>query len=362
MSLADQIRQAEYHTGRLAEADPDIVNLLDNSTSPQQIDDKIHPTTVAALVSLRDSNDALCRKLRLSKEASSSDHREDTLPYWNCFDPPMITVDRKGLLTELNLGGSMVRIKTLGSFLEHFEEHDRAEREVETGGADEGSKELHNCALDTLSLGGTDIPTSELTRALRESPIVASSLRRVYLGGNGIAHHRDGIECLSRIVTEYCVNVTTLDLRYNDISGEQISTLATTILDKGSSAVEVLHLEGNNVRCHGARALGEALNQCSLKELYLGANGIGKEGAKALAIGLRGNSTLQKLYLDGNQIGDVGADALSEILEESQVKAVGVLEHIFVDNNGIREASNRRLGHALKSGVDGTTTASTSSQ
>ena len=57
-----------------------------------------------------------------------------------------------------------------------------------------------------------------------------------------------------------------------------------------------------------------------MRELYLGDNGIGIEGAGALAGCMRGNSEnggvrISKLYLEGNKIRDAGVDVFSEVLE-----------------------------------------------
>ena len=52
----------------------------------------------------------------------------------------------------------------------------------------------------------------------------------------------------------------------------------------------------------------------SLATLWLSANQIGDEGAKALAAGVPASASLAQLFLDRNSIGNEGAKALAEAI------------------------------------------------
>ena len=323
MALDDKIRRIEHLTGHLAMDNDDGVfykNIIPSTTISNESEPKLHSTTTAALTSLRDSNDALSRKLRLAHSAlSSSNCKDDSVEYWNCFDPPMITIHEiTGALTKLNLGGSMIRIKTMESFLTRLSDYQNTNAATK-------SMTDKVVSLKVLNLGGTDVPTSSLSISLRQCPLVASSLCELYLGGNGIAHHRDGINSLVEILT-CCPKLITLDLRYNDLSGDDDGAWSALAKAISGSKIEVLHLEGNGLGCRGTVVLGEVLllssgiGGCRMRELYLGDNGIGIEGAGALTGCMRGNSEnggvrISKLYLEGNKIRDAGVDVFSEVLE-----------------------------------------------
>ena len=77
------------------------------------------------------------------------------------------------------------------------------------------------------------------------------------------------------------------------------------------SNISTLDLRGNEIGDQGAKTLASALPASQLTTLRLGWNGIGVEGAKALASALPG-SQLTTLILGENEIGDQGAKALEE--------------------------------------------------
>ena len=56
-----------------------------------------------------------------------------------------------------------------------------------------------------------------------------------------------------------------------------------------------VNLRGKMLRPMHMEALGEAVARYAVKELHLGFNQLGDEGAKQLAAGLRGNETLEYL-------------------------------------------------------------------
>jgi hypothetical protein len=71
-----------------------------------------------------------------------------------------------------------------------------------------------------------------------------------------------------------------------------------------NSTLEILHLNGNNVRDEGCRYLAAALERNNaLRSLYLFQNNIGADGYRYLAVALERNNALRSLFLSWNNIG-----------------------------------------------------------
>ncbi len=77
-----------------------------------------------------------------------------------------------------------------------------------------------------------------------------------------------------------------------------------------------LNLLGCRMGDAGAKAIADGLRQNStLTSIDLRYNGIGDAGAAAIADGLRQNANLQSIYLGANEIGDAGAAAIAAIAD-----------------------------------------------
>lgn len=293
-------------------------------------DIKVPSGALKSLRILRDSNPHLKRKLKQSE--NDSDHIDEFLSYWNRYQNVVVVKSTASshIFTGLNLGGLMTRIVDLIPFMESL-----AQNGVED--------------INMINLGGTDIPMKNLYASIivgegNLKPVLGSLLS-LYMGGCAIAPQR-GVNNLIQVL-KLCSSVTTLDLRYNDFNEKDIENLESVL---SASQVEVLHLEGNEIKCHGAAVIGTILSKTgSLKELYLGDNKIGPNGAKELARGLRSNSSLKKLYLESNYIGEEGAEAFRSVLMDQNERKCKVLEKLYFTNNGIGENESRKLGRALNS-------------
>ena len=282
---------------------------------------QLSPQILEALRILRDANPSLKSKLNHANHVT-----DEYITYWNKYQNVVVIED--GNITGLNLGGLMVRLVDCVPFMR--------------------SLNANNLPLNMLNFGGTDIPMQNLLEGFREVSItILSSLNALYLGGCGIAS-RKGVDSLNEIL-ELCPSITTLDLRYNDFTCHDIVKLEPS-LSSSKSKIEILHLEGNAIKCDGAKAIGEIIyNTEYLKELYLGSNKIASNGAKALAEGLQRNSSIEKLYLESNSIGNVGADAFRVVILGHTENRSKVLQKLYVDNNGIGKDAATSLGRALNS-------------
>lgn len=116
-----------------------------------------------------------------------------------------------------------------------------------------------------------------------------------------------------------------------------------------------LELISCGISAHGAMALGMALSGDGvyrLATLALSANGIGDEGAVALALALETNATLSVIELEDCMIGPAGAAAMARMLQGNTA-----LESIDLSNNLLCGVSQRGDGLRDASGASALITA-----
>eukprot|EP00978_Attheya_sp_CCMP212_P005787 scaffold12907_cov47-Attheya_sp.AAC.1 len=279
--------RVEHQTGLILSKDEksDPLTIPSNSKN-------LPPEIVKALQSLRDANPSLQRML--NHGIATDDTQDKSLAYWNRIQDIVIVENADKMeslnIKGLNLGGLMVRIVECVPFFQCLQNHD--------------------ISFQMINFGGTDIPTKNLLQGLQriQSSSPSPFLGSLYLGGCGIGSRKGVQDLLHVLQLPLCSNITTLDLRYNDLSGEDMSILEP-ILSSSESMIEILHLEGNMLKCNGAKAIASILaNTNSLKELYLGGNGIDQTERKCM-----------------------------------------VLKHLYVENNGMGKDSAMKLGQALNS-------------
>jgi Leucine-rich repeat (LRR) protein len=228
-----------------------------------------------------------------------------------CVDT--IQLDENGNIVFLNLGG--MRLRTLPSNAFESLSH-----------------------LETLNLGGTDLPLDHLKNLLSQLQNVESLL----LGGNALGP--EGAKMVAEMIKNK-PSLKHLDIRFNEIRDEGMIDIACAI---SHTSIKYLYVEGNEITNGGCEALAKALlENTTIEELYLGANSIGPEGAASFAQVITSNKTLRKLYVDGNQLGPQGAIVLAEALESLDGKAT--LKELFADNNHLGKEAAKRLSKALNS-------------
>eukprot|EP00567_Pseudictyota_dubia_P004861 CAMPEP_0197451288 /NCGR_PEP_ID=MMETSP1175-20131217/28337_1 /TAXON_ID=1003142 /ORGANISM="Triceratium dubium, Strain CCMP147" /LENGTH=343 /DNA_ID=CAMNT_0042983945 /DNA_START=25 /DNA_END=1056 /DNA_ORIENTATION=+ len=329
-----QTRHSEHESGL-------ILHTLDESKDDSVVQSSppdtriLSPHLVESLKALRDANPSLLRKLNHGVTVDATP--DESIGYWNRIQDVVILSEAENKeesrsLKGLNVGGLMVRIVDCVPFFLSLQEYD--------------------ISLQMINFGGTDISTTNLLQGMKKiqmSSQTISTLEELYLGGCGIASRKGVQDLLEVLQLPLCSRIKKLDLRYNDMSGLDIKTLEPVLLSE-ESKIEILHLEGNMLRCDGAKSIASMLAKTkSLKEIYLGANGIGVEGATFLAEGLKNNASLEKLYLEGNSIGSEGADAFRVVLLDQTERKCKFLKHLYVDNNGMGKDAAMKLGRALNS-------------
>jgi hypothetical protein len=151
-------------------------------------------------------------------------------------------------------------------------------------------------------------------------------------------------------------HLTTLNVAGTDLPLKD--TMA--ILELVAPTIQALYVGGNGLGVAGAKALGRWSPSASqLIKLDVRYNDIGCEGMEALCEGLgqqQSCSKVQYLYAEGNQIGDQGAIALSQLLllkttdaDGSTVVSSSSLREIFLGANQIQSQGAAALASSLHS-------------
>ena len=104
----------------------------------------------------------------------------------------------------------------------------------------------------------------------------------------------------------YCPNLAYLDLSSNKIEDKGISYIVDALLlcQCHSSTLTELDLSSNKIGNKGASCIAQLLSQCSITSLNLSCNQIKNGGAQKIENVLKGYHRLTSLYIYGNQIGN----------------------------------------------------------
>jgi Ran GTPase-activating protein (RanGAP) involved in mRNA processing and transport len=150
-----------------------------------------------------------------------------------------------------------------------------------------------------------------------------------------------GFPCSPEVFAQFS-RVVTLNLAGTDVPLKDIMA----ILEQVSPRIETLYVGGNGLGVDGAKALGSWLPSASkLVTLDLRYNDIGGNGMEALCVGLK-DTDVQYLYLEGNQLGDHGATALSKLLKDEN--GATALREVFLGANQVQSKGAIEVASSLK--------------
>ena len=142
-----------------------------------------------------------------------------------------------------------------------------------------------------------------------------------------------------------CTILTSLDLKYCNLTNHAINAIATLI--QASFSLEELNLMCNNITAEGAHCIANALVYTKvLKDLKLNGNKIGDKGAMHVAFALTKNKTLEKLDLGDCDIEIDSIIAICTALHRNiTLKALNLSRPVLFS---VQEESAVHIGEMLK--------------
>ncbi|EGD79567.1 hypothetical protein PTSG_13043 [Salpingoeca rosetta] len=147
-------------------------------------------------------------------------------------------------------------------------------------------------------------------------------------------------DTIRTIANNTCGDVVSLGFEGLGVDGARAVAEAL----RHNTCLKILDLIGSAIAEKGAVALAKILkHDATLKELILRKNAICNDGARALALMLKHNSTLTSLDLSHNSISDHGAEELGQMLQHNTS-----LKELDLNNNRISDVGAEVLAEMLK--------------
>ena len=189
---------------------------------------------------------------------------------------------------------------------------------------------------------GTNRMGDEGARAVAAALRPGHGLETLYLGCNRIGP--EGVTALAGGLSEDAT-VRAVWLKRNPVGDEGARALAGML--RRNHTIRTLDLVNTGVRAEGLRALLDALldRPVPLERLFLGGNGLGAAEAGLLAALIR-DAGVRELYLSASHLGDEGA----AVLASAAVEAGGASRPVRfgLGGNGIGPQGARALADALE--------------
>ena len=158
--------------------------------------------------------------------------------------------------------------------------------------------------------------------------LVSASVTKILVGINVLRD--EGATAICNALQESKVTrVQELDLSENDIGPDGAKAVAAMAAVVGS--LTKILVNNNFLGGKGTIMLCDALRESKVskvQELHLGSNGIGRDGAKAIAALCAARSAVTKMLVPDNRLRDEGTTILCDALRESTVSKVQELDLI----------------------------------
>jgi Ran GTPase-activating protein (RanGAP) involved in mRNA processing and transport len=200
-----------------------------------------------------------------------------------------------------------------------------------------------NRQIHTVRLAENRLQESHAT-ALAPSMNGGSGLSKLLLDGNQFGP--DGAAILADAVGSETSHITELDLASNGIGTEGAIAVAKALVT--SPSVTILSLEGNDIGADCGEAMREALAaNKQLERLVMRSNPLGSFAVAAIAEGLSQNAESGMLSIDlfSNAVGDSAVVALASALQTPGVQ----LQELGLGKNNIGDEGASALAKALMS-------------
>ncbi|MFD0265235.1 gala protein [Streptomyces sp. NPDC127106] len=186
---------------------------------------------------------------------------------------------------------------------------------------------------------GTNSIGDEGARTLADALADGHGLHTLYLGCNRIGP--DGVAALADALADD-TSVKALWLKRNPVLADGAVTLAALL--RRNRTLRTLDLVNTGIGSDGVRLLLDALRtrEIPLERLFLGGNGLTADDAPLLAALIR-DAGVRELYLPANHLGDEGAAVLAAAAAADPARPV----RLGLGGNGIGPDGARALADAL---------------
>ena len=186
------------------------------------------------------------------------------------------------------------------------------------------------CLPSPLSCAQLDLSYNNLgpegAKAIAALCAVCASVTKILVSSNRLGAEGATILC-DALRESKVTNVQELDLSDNNIGRDGAKAIAA--LCSVTASVTKILVRRNKLGDQGATVLCDALRASkvtNVQELDLSYNGIGPEGAKAVAAMAAVVASVTKVLVSGNRLGDAGTTILCDALRESTVTKVQELD------------------------------------
>jgi hypothetical protein len=193
--------------------------------------------------------------------------------------------------------------------------------------------------IDTWYLGGDCIDATSFALLVDEW-VKSSVVTNIWLKRNPLTS--ESADDVFRLITQ-TPNLRTLDLDQTELGDAGIAQLFNRLAKysppEDPLPLRHIYLGAVGIGANGARAIAKYLasNDCKLDAIYAANNPLGNEGVIALAEGLKNNLSITRLTLNSVGMSDDGAIALCEALgEHPSIKTLNIGPHFATQDLGSR--------------------------
>ena len=191
-------------------------------------------------------------------------------------------------------------------------------------------------SLQVLYLAHNPVGDGGAVELIRTLCHCKTPLKYLNLYGTGIGEE----DCASLTILISSTDLETLDVSYNHLSSNSVTSIMNGILQ--NNTIRTLVMSSSQFSVDNCTSLSSILQQpmCQLRELDIHHCNIDSGGALQLAAGLTHNQSLEGITISGNPIGDTGAAALCDAISNNTILQILSMEMCEITSKGFIEVSS----------------------